>query len=297
MEKKTVLIAGGSGFLGRACTSYFTAQGWNVEWLSRNPSPHDKVKTWSWAPELCQMNPQAFESADVVLNLAGLSLSDGRWNQKRKQAFIESRISAVQTLSKNKPKEKDVYFISASATGYYGSYPEKLETTETSGPGRDFLAKLCVKWEAAANESSFSRIAVARIGVVLHPNEGAYPVMVKPLRMGGGAIPGTGRQGISWIDHRDFVRGIEWMMDHELEGVFNLTAPSPVSMRRFMETASMKYHRPLWPIHIGEGFLRLILGEKSVLASQGVYAYPEALSRSGFMFLYSSIEEVGRDEV
>jgi uncharacterized protein (TIGR01777 family) len=223
--------------------------------------------------------------------LAGLSLSDGRWTPHRKQAFIDSRISAVKTLSLHKPTDKDLYFISASATGFYGSYPEKREVTEVSASGSDFLATLCAQWEASATSSSFNRIAIARIGIVLHPSQGAYPVMVKPLRWGAGATPGTGSQGISWIHIADLVRAFEWLMNQERQGIFNFTAPNPVSMQVFMEQAAKKYRRPLWPMHVNESILGMVLGEKAVLACQGIYAYPEALNESGFKFLHSSIDQ------
>ena len=295
MQGNTVLIAGGSGFIGRAATQYFLEQGWNVEWLTRNVQPNTNLKTYFWNPALRQMDPQAFSTAKVVLNLAGLSLADGKWTKIRKRDFEQSRIDALLTLSQHLPSNNTLHLISASATGYYGSTTDERVVSESSPVGTDFLAQLCAKWEEAAQNSGFSRIGIARIGVVLDSAKGAFPVMVKPVRWGIGAVPGKGTQGLSWIHVKDVVRGLEWMAKESVQGVFNFTAPNPVSMRRFMIEASKKYRRPLWPIGIPEVFLTMALGEKSVLACKGVYAVPEALLARNFSFLYPTISEAIED--
>lgn len=292
MKKKTLLIAGGSGFLGRAITSFFQQHGWNVEWLSRNAkqTPGLDVKIWHWNPAQLEMDPSALDAADAVLNLAGLSLADGSWSRARKLEFEESRLKAVKTLSKFCPENSDIHFISASATGYYGSFSEEVYTTELNEPGTDFLAQLCEKWEATARSSGFKRISIARIGVVLGRNEGAYPLMIKPVRWGLGAIPGSGNQGISWIHIDDVVRGFFWLLEQHLEGTFNFTAPLPVSMKYFMHEVGRHYKRPIWPIHIPDSLIAMAIGEKAVLACKGVYAEPKALIDSGFLFSKPSIE-------
>lgn len=293
MKKKTLLIAGGSGFLGRAITSFFQQQNWNVEWLSRRASRQTELATkiWFWNPAELQMDSAALASADAVLNLAGLSLADGPWNQARKLEFEKSRLQAVFTLSKFRPDRSDIHFISASATGYYGSYAHQVHTTELDMPGTDFLAQLCEKWEAAALSSGYSQISIARIGVVLGKNEAAYPLMIKPVRWGAGAIPGSGNQGLSWIHIDDLVRGFFWLLENKLTGTFNFTAPAPVSMNHFMREVARQYHRPIWPIHIPETLISLALGEKSVLACKGVFAEPKALLDSGFSYAFPSIEK------
>lgn len=295
MQNNTILIAGGSGFIGRAATGYFIEQGWNVEWLSRNANAKAGIKTHYWNPALGQMDREALSSAGVVLNLAGLSLAEGNWTKTRKKDFEESRIAALTTLSQHLPPNNNIHLISASATGYYGSSCNENTVTETASAGSDFLAELCVKWEQAAYTSGFSGIGIARIGVVLDSKEGAFPIMVKPIRMGIGAVPGTGKQGISWIHIADVVRGLEWMARGKAQGVFNFTAPNPVSMRSFMQAVSKKYQMPLWPVGIPEIVLSLALGEKSVLACQGVYAIPEALLKNHFSFLYPGIAEAIQD--
>lgn len=290
MNPPTLLIAGGSGFIGRATTQHFQAKGWNVEWLSRNPNSKSPVKTWYWNPSQGEMDPEAFKQADVVLNLAGLSLADGPWTSRRKREFETSRISALTTLNNHAPNHADLHLISASATGYYGSSPQENKADESNDPGSDFLAQLCLKWESAAQESPISRICIARIGVVFDSHEGAFPVMAKTVRWGLGAVPGTGRQGISWIHIDDVVRGFEWIVEKKLQGVYNFTSPNPVSMLSFMRKAAKKYRRPLWPIFVPEWIVSMLLGEKSVLACRGVYAYPIALTDSGFSFLYPEID-------
>lgn len=293
MKKKTLLIAGGSGFLGRAITSFFQHHNWNVEWLSRHSSQHSEsaTKIWFWNPAELQMDPAALQSADAVLNLAGLSLADGPWNQARKLEFEKSRLQAVFTLSKFRPDRSDIHFISASATGYYGSYAHQVHTTELDKPGTDFLAQLCEKWEEASLSSGYSQISIARIGVVLAKNEGAYPLMIKPVRWGAGAIPGSGNQGLSWIHLDDLVRGFFWLLENQITGTFNFTAPVPVSMKHFMREVAKHYKRPIWPIHIPESLISLALGEKSMLACKGVYAEPKALLESGFSYSQPSIEK------
>lgn len=283
---KTVLITGGSGLVGKRLTEILVQGGVQVRWLSRKPSPNQPVPSFEWHPGQKQMDEHALDGVDAVVNLAGKSLMDGSWNAGSKQAFLQSRLDALETLGKHW-KGRTPYLISASAIGFYGMAAHPFEVDEQSPPGQDFLAELCVQWEDRARQVAPAALAIARVGVVLDTRGGALPQMAKPLQWFAGAVPGKGKQGLSWVHHLDISRAFCFLMDRELSGIYNFTGPEPVNLHRFMKTLAKAMHKPLWPMNVPPSLMRVALGEKADLVTEGAFVYPKALLQAGFEFQYA----------
>jgi uncharacterized protein len=286
--KKKILIAGGSGFLGQQLTSAWEKLGYDVSILSRS---HSDAR-YKWDPDKEVMNPAAFDGVSVLVNLAGENVGDGRWTDSRKKRLKDSRIKSIRTLVIGlKASGVRPYILGASGIAWYGNLSADQEVTELSEPGYGFLPELTHEWEAAYSDlrSLADGLAIMRIGVVLHKQFGAYPKMVKPLRFGVGAIPGSGRQMISWIHSDDLVTAVLLLSEKRAQGIFNFTAPLPVSMRDFMLLASAEINRPLWPFRIPSWFLKVLLGQQAELVLEGAAVLPEKLLNLGFTYRYPDL--------
>lgn len=289
MSRVKIVVSGGSGFIGSPLVKRLAARGDEVVVLSRDPS-----RGLEWHPPRQGAWSKVAGEADVVINLAGENVGDGRWTAERKERLVSSRLDAthalVEAMQNNLSQRRT--FISASAIGYYGLLGDEV-VDESSPRGDGFLAELTEKWEAAAREASpFARVVIPRIGVVLDREGGALAKMLVPFRLGVGGPIGSGKQWMSWVDREDALRVIEWMIDHDdARGVYNVTSPNAVRNRDFARAFGRALHRPaLLPTPALP--LRLMFGEmadEALLAGQRVM--PSRLVREGFAFQYSTLEE------
>ncbi len=288
------LITGATGFIGRHLLPHLK----RPVVLSRHGSkgrgalnPYD-LTAYDWAPDSGPPPLQAFDNVDVVIHLAGESVATGRWTKAKKSRIYTSRVTGTSHLVKailslHRPPR---LLISASAVGYYGSRGDEL-LRESSEPGRDFLADLCVAWESAARTAEHAgvRVVVPRIGMVLGPDGGAMAHMLGPFRLGLGGKLGNGAQWMPWIHLDDLVQLLLFLIEHEaIRGPVNATAPNPVTNAQFTAELGSRLHRPTW-FSMPAPVLRLVLGEFAdiVLASQRVV--PEIASRAGFTFQYPDL--------
>ncbi len=224
-------------------------------------------------------------------------MGSGLWTQSKKTGILESRLEAGKALvdairvCKNKP----MHFIQASAIGIYG-VSETLQFDETSPHGNDYLAGIGVKWEAstAALEEMGVKRAIIRTGVVLDLKEGAFPKMLLPFKLFVGGRLGSGRQWFSWIHLKDEVEAIIHIVENQLEGVFNLTAPFPVTNNQAAKIISQVFQRPSW-FPIPDFGLRIILGEMSTLVLDGQNVLPKKLLQSGYKFHFTELHNALAD--
>lgn len=295
-----LLIAGGSGFLGRALAAACRRDGHHVTVLSRRaPSSSsatgdDDDRVVQWTPD-GRRGPwaDACGTVDAVINLAGESIGAGRWTAARKHALVDSRLLATRSLAAfvNEAAVRPAVFLSSSAVGYYGDRgADTLD--ETAGAGSDFLATLARDWEQAAlvAASPATRVVLMRTGIVLDPSDGALAKMLLPFRLGLGGPFGRGRQYMSWIHRDDWVRLAAWCLTAHVSGPVNLVAPVPVTNAEFSRTLGGVLRRPSFLV-TPPFALKIALGEMAgplLLNSQRVI--PIVAQRGGFTFDYPSLE-------
>lgn len=287
-----LVVAGGTGFIGEPLVRSLGNRG-EVIVLSRNPEKVRWGRGVSWdpgSPEGAWRSEVA--DADVLINLAGENIGSGRWTAARKKRMVDSRVQSTSALAEviRSRRRGDRVLINASAVGYYGSRGDEI-LDENSPAGADFLADLCRQWEAAAHPAEDSaRLVVLRFGVVLGPGGGALQKMVIPFRLMVGGPVGRGDQWISWIDLADVITLVGWVIDEKgARGVFNATAPQPVTNREFSKTLGKVLHRPS-SLPAPAPMLRLIFGEMAdatLLASQR--AVPARLQGQRFRFAYGEL--------
>jgi uncharacterized protein (TIGR01777 family) len=267
-----VAVTGASGFLGRRAIAELTQAGHNPHPLARNPSP------------------EGLASADAVIHLAGEPVAQ-RWTPAAKQRIYASRVEGtrnlVNAISNNTHRPR--VLVCASAIGIYGSRGDEM-LKEDSPPAEDFLARVVVDWEKAAQsaEALGIRVVSLRFGVVLGKG-GALSKMLPPFKLGIGGRLGSGKQWTSWIHIDDAVNLILFALENgQVRGAINATAPNPVTNAQFTRELARVLRRPaIFPVP--PFALRLIFGEMAgvVLASQRVL--PAAAQAAGFEFRYSGL--------
>jgi uncharacterized protein (TIGR01777 family) len=282
-----VLISGATGLVGEGLSAGLRRDGHEVARLVR-PGGEMRVGDVRWDPRGGSFDAAAAEGADAVVNLAGASIADGRWNESRKQILRSSRVEAtlhlVAALAKLKQPPKTL--VSASATGYYGDRGEEL-LTEESLPGTDFLSQLARDWEAAAAraEQSQIRTVILRFGVILAAHGGALAKMLTPFKLGAGGKIGTGKQWMSWLTLGEAVGLVRYALDTaSLHGAVNAVSPTPVRNVEFTRALGQAVHRPtIFPM---PAFVaRAAFGEMAdalLLSSQR--AIPRRLQEAGYPF-------------
>ncbi len=292
-----ILLAGGSGFLGRALHTRLQQEGHFVRILTRKP--HFGVQEdIAWTPDgSAGAWANALDGVDAVVNLAGEGIADRRWNDRRKQALLSSRLLSTRSLvaAMRQVARPPAVLVNGSAVGYYGARGDEL-VTETTPPGSDFLADLCVQWEREAEQaSSVTRVALVRTGLVLHPGGGALGKMLLPFRLGIGGPIGSGQQYMPWIHRDDWVNLVVWLITQATaRGAFNGTAPSPVTNAEFTRALARTLSRPAFIPVPGFG-LRLLIGELAESLLTGQRAIPARAEEMGFKFRFRDIESAFRD--
>ncbi|CAD6873942.1 TIGR01777 family oxidoreductase [Methylomonas fluvii] len=298
MNTNSILISGGTGFLGSALTELLIQKGYAVTILSRSrekvaASFGNSVQAISTVADL----PDA-GTFKAVVNLAGAGIFDQRWTEVRKQLLRDSRIKLTEQLvawiaSSTQPAP---VLVSGSAIGIYGDQGDKF-LTENSASIADFSQYLCADWESAALEAEKfgSRVCLIRTGLVLGDNGGILKRMLLPFRLGLGGRMGNGKQWMSWIHLHDWLAIVEAMIEQPaMRGPYNATAPEPVSNQQFSASLASVLKRPqLMPMP--EAALKLLLGEMAALVLGSQRVLPERLLAQGFAFKYSQLDTALRD--
>ena len=284
-----IVIAGGSGFLGRALIK--TLPGDDIRILTRRPRNSTDI---AWSPTDVEGAWRAnVDGADAVVNLAGEGIADRRWTPERKAAIRDSRVTATRALVNaiTAARTPPPVFISSSAIGIYGNRGDE-QLDEDSTLGSDFLADVCRAWESEANAAStVTRVVLLRTGVVLARGGGALPQMAMPFKFFVGGRVGTGRQYMSWIHLDDWVGLVGWALaDQRVNGPVNLTAPNPVTNADFTRALGRAMRRPAL-IPAPAFALRLAFGEMAdALLLGGQKVLPQRAQRLGFNFRYPTLD-------
>jgi len=289
-----IAITGSSGLIGTELTKTLQEQGQTVIRIVRR-KPNPKANEIRWDPANGEIDAQSLEGVDAVINLAGAGIGDKRWSESYKKTLVDSRTDSTQLLSlklasANKPTK---VLISGSAIGYYGNR-DADELTEDSAAGSNFLAKLCINWEKATHPAVDAGIRTCHIrtGIVLSKQGGALKKMLPLFKIGLGGKFGKGNQFMSWISITDQVNAIIYLLNSDISGPVNLTAPTPVSNIEFTKTLAKALSRPaLLPVpEFGPKFLLgSELAQALLFDSQKVH--PEVLTNSGYDFKHKKLKE------
>lgn len=281
-----ILITGGRGFLGSHLRQHLN--GHQLAVMSRQATP-----ALSNA-QIITSNKQAAEFApDVVINLAGASLFDQRWTSERKQEMYISRVDYTRDLLAELAKQDALpqVLISGSAVGIYGDCAQQI-ITESNDASNDWSAKLCRDWESQVLEySRDSRVCIIRTGLVMHPSGGAMKPLMLPAKFGLLGPFGSGRNYWPWIAIDDWLTAVDWLINTPTaQGTFNLTAPTPVTQKAFMQRLSQTLKRPCFAM-IPAPAARIMLGnDRAELLMSSQRAVPSRLLDAGFKFRYTEPE-------
>lgn len=298
MSKK-ILITGGSGTVSEALTNHLLNKGYEVSHLSRSPGKNSKVKTYLWDVAKKQIDENCIDDIDTIIHLAGAGIADKNWSEERKQLLIKSRtdsIGLIYDLMRKKAHQIKTV-ISASASGYYSDRGDEI-LTEQSQPEKDFLGECCVLWEQAVDVAKEfnARIVKFRTGVILDKSSGALPKIAQPIKLGLGAPLGTGKQWISWIHLDDVVKMYVYALEHEeLEGVFNMSAPHPLTNQQLTKAIATQLHKPLILPHVPAFVLKVLFGEMSLVVLGSTRMNVQKIIDSGYEFIFSDIEPALKD--
>lgn len=297
-----IVIAGGTGLIGRALIAELAREDHEIVVLSRKRSIQSSifpigVHTTHWdGIELGEWS-RYIDGSDVVVNFAGDNLAGerflpSRWTEKKKRVLRSSRVEAGEVISRSisEASARPKVLIQASAVGYYGPRGNEF-VTESTPAGSDFLSNLCVAWEEATKgvEQYGVRRVTLRTGLVLSTKGGPLPRLTKQYRLFAGGSFGSGSQYWPWIHLDDVVGAIRFLMkDDSAEGPFNITSPTPVTNRRFSKELGKALDRPsFWPIPAFA--MKILVGEVSVVVLEGQRAIPEKLDALGYNFEFSEL--------
>jgi uncharacterized protein (TIGR01777 family) len=287
----TIVIAGGSGFLGQILARRLASSCHRVRVLTRRLAQAPDQITWQ--PDGTPGSlAQHLNAVDAVVNLAGENIAGGRWTPARKELLRSSRILPTRTLARaiTQCDTAPRTFVSASGVGYYGPHGDEPVTEETP-PGSDFFGRLCVDWEQEARAvPPATRLMIVRSSPVLAKDGGALKKMLLPFKLGLGATLGSGEQFFPWIHADDWTAMVMWMIENDrATGPFNAAAPTPVTNREFTQTLARALKRPAI-FHAPAFVLRAALGELAEVLLTGQRAVPAHAEQLGFRFTHRTLE-------
>jgi uncharacterized protein (TIGR01777 family) len=296
LNNMSVLISGGSGFIGMNLTSLLLSKGYKVSHLSRKANQFGKVRVYRWDPEKEIINPEIFEGIDCIIHLSGANIGEKHWTKSRKEEIIKSRAGTAKFLYKV-ISQNGIHirtFISASATGFYGSISSDKIFREEDKPASDFLGTTCRLWEEAADlfANAGVRTAKVRSGVVLDKNDNALARLLEPAKFGLFPRLGSGNQYMSWISLPDLCNiYLKILGDDNMDGVYNAVMPQYITQIEFMRTLAQKMHKPFFHPPLPEFALKTFLGKMSDIVLKGSRVSSEKIINSGFDFEHPTIDD------
>ena len=289
---KKVLITGGTGLIGKRLSFLLASRGYEVRILSRNDSSNSVYKTFVWNVTEQYINDSAFEGLNHIIHLAGAGIADKRWSEKRKKEIIASRVASTNLLYNTVKRLKTPLssFISASATGYYGSVTTETIFEEIDKPAKDFLGKVCSLWENSIfqfNEIKIRTVAL-RTGIVLSKDGGALKKMKTPVI----TALGNGKQYMPWIHIDDLCElYIKAIQDEQFKGAFNAVSSEHISNLSFSKKISKIFNHPFLAIGAPSFILQIVFGEMSTIILNGSRISANKIKQAGFKFKFENLEK------
>lgn len=292
VERKNILLAGATGFVGQALFLKLIERGHHVTVLTRDAQRArsimgEKISILTWI----ELNGLSGHEFDVGINLSGATVAR-RWTKSYKSEIISSRVESTHKIAEalSRSKKSSIALLNASGTGIGVDQGDK-EISESDEITGTFLAEVGVLWERAvepqfstSSETSANRRAVfLRFGAILHPQAPLWSKLIKPIKLGIGGPLGSGKQWFAFVTLHDAIRAIIFLLESNKAGPFNIVAPEIAHQRDFGAALAKRLNKP-FRIHTPAFILRIALGEMSSLALNGVRAVPKRLRESGFSF-------------
>lgn len=290
-----IVVAGGSGFIGRHVILALVADGHLVTVLTRatpvqRATPGGLLSYMHWNPSQPDSAlVDVLSGTDAVVNLAGANIGSRRWTTRRKADLVGSRLRATETLvqaiERVDPSRRPRTLVNASGIDFYGHRREEA-LTEASSPGDTFLARLCQHWEhaAAAAQALGVRVVVMRTAVVLAPDALTLQLMAAPFRLFVGGPLGNGQQWFPWVHLDDVVGLYQWVLETEaISGSVNVVAPDVRPQGQVAHALGRVLRRPS-ALRTPAAVLRLVMGEQADLLLHGRQAIPAVANAHGYTF-------------
>jgi uncharacterized protein (TIGR01777 family) len=297
---KTVLISGGTGLVGTRLSQKLKEKGYQVNILSRSKKNDSEFKTFFWDVNKNFIDPEAIETANYIIHLAGANIAEKRWTDERKKEILDSRVKSGDLLFnavKSIPNQLKA-FISASAVGYYGAITTQHIFSESDPSHDDFLGKTCALWEASANqfETLGIRTIKIRTGLVLSKEGGALAKLKIPVQFGIGSALGSGKQYSPWIHLEDlcdiYIKAIE---DTQMNGAYNAITPQHINNEQLTKSIADVLHKPFFFPKVPDFAMELLLGEMSHMLLEGSRVSSEKIEQTGFQFQFPTIKSALED--
>ena len=299
--KPRIILAGGSGFVGQSLSPFLVSRNCEVIVLTRAESDHrGAVRNAHWDGKTPGDWIQFVNDASAVVNLTGRSINCRHTPENRRE-IIYSRVDSVRVQGRaiGQCAQPPKVFVQIAGIGIYGDKGERI-CDETTAPGDDFVTEVCQKWEAAFDsvDAPKTRKVLLRLGVVLGPNGGFLGLLGRLTRWFLGGQVGSGRQYISWIHITDLARMVLASIENpELSGIFNATAPNPVTNAEFMRELRRALHRP-WSPPVPEFAARIgswLMGTEASLALVSQCCVPKRFLEKNFEFKFPTLREALAD--
>ena len=284
-----ILITGGTGLIGNKLTQLLIENNHEVVILSREPSKKNEFK---WDISEGSIDEKALINVDyIIIHLAGAGIADERWTTKRKKILIDSRVESANLLYEKVKKLQIPLkgFISASGIGYYGAVTTEEIFEETAKSGHDFLAEICLKWEAAAMQFAEEQIPVTilRTGVVLSSTGGALEKMRTPV-----VTPlGSGKQYLPWIQIDDLCEMYLKVVENNITGIYNAVAPEHHTSYSFSKELAKSIQKPFVGIPVPSFLLKIMFGEMAIILLEGSRISAKKVEKSGFSFQFETLKK------
>jgi uncharacterized protein (TIGR01777 family) len=281
--------------IGKYLSARLAEKGYEIVLLTRKINPHIPYKQFEWDISEKKVDHAAFDDISYIVNLAGANISDKRWTKTQKSEIESSRVDSTNLLfsSLSLGRHKLKAIVATSAIGYYGSFTSEEILHEIDGPGNDFLAGVCIKWEKAINKFAESgiRTVIIRTGVVLDRNGGAYAKIAGTVQKGMVSALGNGNQYVPWIHHEDlaniFIKALE---EAKMKGTYNGVAPEHITNYEFTSIIASSLQKKLRLPNVPSFVVRALFGEMSDILLKGSRVSSQKLIESGFSFKFPELK-------
>ncbi|MGB0982309.1 MAG: TIGR01777 family oxidoreductase [Winogradskyella sp.] len=297
----TVLITGATGLVGKEIVKLCHSKGIAVHYLTTSKSKlstSHNYKGFYWDLAKNEIDHKCFKDVTAIINLVGASISK-RWTAAYKKEILESRTKTAQLLQQTIKKHnyKIEHVVSASAIGIYPTSVTNYYDEKYTAISDSFLGQVVAQWENAIDgfKTLGCRVAKVRIGLVLAKNGGALPKIVQPIKFGAGAAFGTGKQWQSWVHVADLANLFLFVLQHNLQGIYNGVAPNPVTNKALTKVAARVLNKPLLLPNIPKFAMQLALGEMHILLFESQRVSSQKIETKGFNFKFMNLKPALED--